>query len=62
MNERDYKAARGEISRLERQIADGNAPEDTREYLDTLRKEVDAYEQGARSEGRPTRPQTPPRR
>lgn len=61
MNERDYKAARGEIDRLEKQIADGDAPQDAREYLDTLRKEVEAFEEGARSEGKPARPQTPPR-
>lgn len=54
MNERDYQAARGELERLEARLRDEpEATEGLREYRDTLRREIEAYEQGARSKGRP---------
>lgn len=54
MNEQQYKAALGELKRLEK--AAREKPKDAQtlhEYLETLRREVKAYEQGARSKGRP---------
>lgn len=56
MNEQQYQAARGELERLKEQMR--NDPDTTgslREYSDTLRREIEAYEQGARSKGRPPR-------
>lgn len=54
MNERDYKAAQGELERLEAKLRDDpDADQSLREYCDTLRREVEAYEQGVRSKGRP---------
>lgn len=50
MNEAEYHAARGEVQRLE------SMPDRTpaqQERLETLRKEVQAFDEGARSKGKP---------
>ncbi|MFA7428883.1 MAG: hypothetical protein WCZ23_01870 [Rhodospirillaceae bacterium] len=54
MDHTDYLAARGELERLEAQLRDN--PDDAgtlREMRDTLRREIAAFEDGARSTGRP---------
>ncbi|MGC2855042.1 hypothetical protein ACM64Y_06175 [Novispirillum sp. DQ9] len=54
MDERDYHAARGELERLEARLREEpEASQSLREYRDTLRREIEAFEQGARSKGRP---------
>lgn len=54
MNETEYKAALGELERLEAEIAQSADPDPSaREYVDTLRREIAAHEAGARSKGRP---------
>lgn len=54
MDERAYMAALGELERLEAQArAEAEPPQALCEYMDTLRREIAAYEQGARSKGRP---------
>ncbi len=57
MNEQEYKAARGELERLEARLRDDpDADPSLREYRDTLRRGIEAHEQGARSKGRPPSP------
>lgn len=54
MNDQEYQAARGELERLEARLRDEpDADSSLREYRDTLRREIEAHEQGARSKGRP---------
>lgn len=54
MDDRAYAAALGELERLEAQArAEAEPPQALCEYLETLRREIAAYEQGARAKGRP---------
>lgn len=50
MDQSQYNAARGELSRLE---ALPSPDAEARERMETLRREIRAYEQGARSKGKP---------
>lgn len=54
MNEQEYKAARGELERLE--AARRDHPEDAQkidETIESLRADMEAFEQGARATGKP---------
>jgi len=47
MDQRQYEWALGELRRLE------SEPEPDRQYLDTLRREIAAHEEGEIQKGRP---------
>ncbi|SOD95855.1 hypothetical protein [Caenispirillum bisanense] len=50
MDQTQYNAARGELNRLQ---ALPSPDAEARERMETLRREIDAYEQGAESKGKP---------
>ena len=51
MDQTQYNAARGELQRLE-SLPDRD--DEARERMETLRREIDAYEKGAESKGKPS--------
>lgn len=50
MDQTQYNSARGELNRLE---SIPSPDEEARERMETLRREIEAYEAGARSKGKP---------
>lgn len=50
MDQTQYNSARGELKRLE---SLPSPDEEARERMETLRREIEAYESGARSKGKP---------
>lgn len=49
MNAQEYQAARGELERLEALLdRDPDNPGEIREIMDALRRDIAAYDQGAR--------------
>lgn len=50
MNEAEYHSARGELQRLE---AEPDPTTVTKERMETLRREIKAFEEGVRSKGKP---------
>lgn len=54
MNDQEYKAALGELQRLEAlQKSDPAHPQQVREALESLRADIAAYENGTRGTGTP---------